>query len=188
MKTKLEHYYIVKKFMEHETFKPVLLDCFENQSNEFANVREGYYTDNIHKLDWGQKENWNREWVQLLKPILTNRLNEIFNELGFQYITLDALWFQQYQQYGTHGWHIHSSNFTGVYYVELNSNSPKTELLDPITQTKIITPQVSEGDLLVFPSSIIHRAPKIKHDSRKTIISFNITLGLISNDVLEKIK
>ena len=188
MKTKLEYYYVVEKFVEHKIFKSVLLNCFEKQSNEFVRKEEEYYTDNIHKLDWEQRENWNREWVQLLKPILMNRLSEIFYKLGFQSITLDALWFQQYNQHGTHGWHIHSSNFTGVYYVELNSNSPKTELLNPITQTHIITPEVSEGDLLLFPSSIIHRAPKVKHESRKTIISFNITLGLISNDVLEKIK
>jgi hypothetical protein len=31
----------------------------------------------------------------------------------------------------THGWHTHGNNFTAVYYLELNEQSPKTELIDP---------------------------------------------------------
>jgi hypothetical protein len=188
MKFKLDCFYSINKFKRHSSCKNLLLNLFEEQENESVEIQEGYYTDNIHKLDWGQKSNWNRKWVTIFKPLLSEHFIETSSELGFQDIIFDAIWFQQYIKGGTHGWHIHNSNFTGVYYVELNENSSKTQLVDPFTQSTIITPNVTEGDILIFPSSVIHRAPKINDDKRKTIVSFNITLGLISYEVLERLK
>jgi len=188
MKFKLNCFYSINKFKKHSSIKNLLLNFFEEQENEFVKIEEGYYTDNIHKLDWNQRENWNRKWTTIFIPLLLEHFNETSFELGFENIIFDAVWFQQYMKNGTHGWHIHNSNFTGVYYVELNENSPKTELVDPFTLSKIITPNITEGDILIFPSSVIHRAPKVNDEKRKTIISFNITLGMISHDVLRRLK
>ena len=98
----------------------------------------------------------------------------MLTKLGYVEYAIDELWFQQYVQGGYHGWHAHGSSFTAVYYLELNADAPRTELVEPYMQGKKIVADVQEGDLLLFPSFVIHRAPKIVSDTRKTIISFNI--------------
>ena len=80
-----------------------------------------------------------------------------------------------------HGWHAHSDNFTGVYYLDLPTNAPKTQIINSFTQDNILTPEVEEGDLLMFPSYVIHRAPKITENINKTIISFNCTVLYVEN-------
>ena len=49
-----------------------------------------------------------------------------------------------------------------------------------------ITIDAIEGQIVIFPSFIIHRSPRIIEDVRKTIISFNIDFLLIQSSLLEK--
>ena len=37
--------------------------------------------------------------------------------------------------------------------------------------------ECSEGDVIIFPSYIIHRSPLIRSDTRKTTIAINLNLG-----------
>jgi predicted 2-oxoglutarate/Fe(II)-dependent dioxygenase YbiX len=48
--------------------------------------------------------------------------------------------------------------------------------------------EVKQGDIIMFPSTVIHRANVQKNNTRKTIISFNIDFDLIEINTLEKIK
>jgi hypothetical protein len=57
--------------------------------------------------------------------------------------------------------------------LDLPEGSPKTQLLNPINQDEIIEMDVKEGDVLTFPSFILHRAPRVDSDVVKTIISWN---------------
>ena len=93
------------------------------------------------------------------------------------------MWYQQYTKNNTHGWHIHGENYTGVYYLEFPKGSSKTELIDQYNIRKKITVNAKEGDIVIFPSFIIHRAPKIINDIRKTIISFNLQFNLINEKI-----
>jgi len=51
---------------------------------------------------------------------------------------------------------------------------------------KVISVDVKEGDILIFPSMIIHRAPEVINDSRKTIISWNLVYNEIIPPFTEK--
>jgi hypothetical protein len=46
---------------------------------------------------------------------------------------------------------------------------------------------VKEGDIVIFPSIAIHRAPVVKNDLTKTIISFNIEFFDIQPDYMQVI-
>ena len=83
-----------------------------------------------------------------------------------------------------HNWHIHGENYTGVYYLELPDDTPKTELIDQYD--KKITVKANEGDIVIFPSFIIHRGPKVLNDSRKTIISFNLEFEDIEFEYIKR--
>ena len=148
---------ILKKFKEHENVKKKLLNYFEN-SNEESYVREekGELLSKINKLDWNSSRNFNREWVIFLKPYLMQHFNECANFLNYNSIEIKAIWFQQYLKDEIHQWHIHGENYTGVYY--LNKHIVDAE----------------EGDIVIFPSFLIHQSPKLINSNKKSIISFNI--------------
>jgi hypothetical protein len=101
---------------------------------------------------------------------------------------IDKIWFQQYVNGNTHGWHTHGNNFTGVYYLELPNDAPKTQLVNPFSQTEIFEPDVKEGKIIIFPSYVIHRAPLVSNQNlRKTIISFNVDFENINENTLKGI-
>jgi len=89
----------------------------------------------------------------------------------------------QYVKNNTHTWHVHGENYTGVYYLEFPKDSPKTELVDQLNLNKKIIIEAVEGDVVIFPSFIIHRSPKVISDLRKTIISFNLHFTKVKDSV-----
>ena len=110
---------------------------------------------------------------------------DIYKELGYDGYTMHDIWFQQYAKHSKHGWHTHSANFTNVYYLQLPAGSPKTQIVSPYDQCNVIEVDVSEGDILVFPSFVIHKAPPNLLDETKTIISYNIN-ATYSNNIYGK--
>jgi len=183
----LESFYLTFPFEEHGNLKQSLLSAIELQESQSLIQASEYYTDNINKLDWSERLNYNRDWVSLFMPVANSLLTVVSNALGYQKAEIIELWFQQYVENNTHGWHIHGRNFTGVYYLEFPEHSPVTQLINPLSQSELITPTVKEGDIIIFPSYTIHRAPIIKHNLRKTIISFNLNFYDIHPELLKKI-
>jgi len=79
-------------------------------------------------------------------------------------------WFHIYEKDYGFGWHTHGeSNFSGIYYVDLKDNKYKTEFMN----TDI---PIEEGNLLIFPSFLLHRSPVIKNKVKKIIVSFNFSM------------
>lgn len=182
-KYKLESFYIIKKFNEHFRIKNSLLDMISNANFEPC-IDQGCET-NITKTDWNNAENFQRSWVQHLNQYLLDEVLEMYKECGYDGFTLHEIWFQQYLENSGHGWHTHSSNFTSVYYLELPDKSPKTQLVSPFNQNTIIEVDINEGDILIFPSFVLHRAPPNLSGKRKTIVSFN-TNATYSNKIYGK--
>lgn len=129
---------------------------------------------NISRADWFDASNMNRDWVSFLSKNLLNEIAKNYSEIGFDSLRVNEIWFQQYYNGSEHGWHSHSANFTNVYYLEFHESSPKTLLLNPLNRKEIIEVDVKEGDLLSFPSYVLHKAPKNESNKRKTIISYNL--------------
>jgi hypothetical protein len=185
-KIKLNSVCLISKFKKHLFYKDALLHLFEKEKEYSVDV-DNYYTDKISKLDWSKSTNFNREWIKLIKKDLINHFNDCASFLGYQKIILKDLWFQQYKKGDTHGWHIHGENYTGVYYVEYNKMCGNTQLIDSFNQNKLINLNTKEGDIVLFPSTVIHRASIQKNDLRKTIISFNINFELIKHKLLKNL-
>jgi hypothetical protein len=182
---KLDSICLIDKFKKHSIFKQDLLNFFKLEKN-FIERKDHYYTDNIHKLDWYNSSDFKRDWVQLIIKDLQNYFENCLNVLNFEKVVIDKLWFQQYEQNGTHGWHVHGSNYTGVYYVDFEKNYAKTELINPLDRKKIII-DAEEGDIVLFPSFIIHRSAVQEINKTKTIISFNLSFDGVLKEYLKKI-
>tara|TARA_B100000287_G_scaffold304465_1_gene287662 strand:+ start:278 stop:793 length:516 start_codon:yes stop_codon:yes gene_type:complete len=154
------------KVKEHNFLKPLLLLLLVKAKAYSSKI------DSISSLDWEDASDLKREWVQIFGPVWMDNIKEIADDIGCGDVCLEEMWFQQYSKNGSHGWHVHSGHYTGVYYLELDKTSPPTELRDPYTK-KIHKMNVKEGDMIVFPSYIYHRAPINKSVKQKTIISWN---------------
>jgi hypothetical protein len=168
-----------EKFKQHYILKEKVIDSIDKSKSESILDNKNGYNDNIFKLDWSLANNWERSWVKLIGPFIHEQLNSFSLELGFTSCDITRLWFQQYINGNIHNWHVHSGNYTGVYYLELNKQSPKTEIVYPNNLNEAFTVNVEEGDIIIFPSYFIHRSGKIKDTQRKTIISFNINFDRV---------
>jgi len=179
--------YIIKNFHYHNTIKNRLLGVIEDSEGLTLSNTDNYFTDNISKYDWHLNKNFQRPWVRELLPFLDEDISQIVDRLGFKEYFLVVMWYQQYLNGGTHGWHTHSDNFTGVYYLELPIGTPKTQIINPVDQSEIIDLEVKEGDIVLFPSFVIHRAPINCSNERKTIISFDLNIDSIKSTILDNI-
>ncbi len=158
---------------KHDEIKDTLLSLidvadYKSPNSEVAEV-------DITKTDWHNSTNPNRPWFQYIKDHITPHMTDMYRSLGYGGFTLNEIWFQQYLSSSKHGWHSHSANYTNVYYVELPEGTPRTVIVEPATK-KHIELEVNEGDVVCFPSFVLHKAPENKSDKRKTIVSFNTNL------------
>lgn len=180
MKTKIQYIktpIIIKPFALHNHIKDNLLKEINLALSENVKTKQG---SDITRCDWGLV-NYRREWVNDFLPILEPEILKIYQDLGYDTIKIYNIWFQQYDNESLHNWHVHTEcQWTNVYYLNLPEDSPKTEILDPISK-EIIQLQVSEGDICCFPSFLIHRAPKNLSNQTKTIISFNSGTNITSD-------
>lgn len=194
IKYPLEVPVIVKKLENYIEVNEKLLEYFELVQGERVEIGSGYtlddktwMEDSFYKLDWRQSTDFSRPWVQYFLDFFKKELYDIKTSLYYEECHLKDLWFQQYKKGNTHSWHTHGENFTGVYYVELDKDSPKTQIVNPFDNSTVYELDVSEGDLVIFPSFVLHRAPKIQNDIRKTIVSFNMNLLNGMYDIGERI-
>jgi hypothetical protein len=183
-KIKLNATALLKPFKYHNEIKDTLRSMIETSDNETIRFEDNDYGDEIHRLDWSKYADWDREWVQYLAPKLLEHFLICANDLNYHGCLIKGMWYQQYVKNSMHNWHIHGENYTGVYYLELPDNTPKTQLLDQYD--KKITVQANEGDIVIFPSFIMHRGPKVLNNSRKTIISFNLEFEDIKSEYIER--
>ena len=186
-KIKLGATAIIKPFEYHSVMKDTLLSMIDNSYNDNLNVKDDYYGDEVHRLDWSKNLDYDREWIKYIKPRLQEHFDVCANDLNYEGCIVKGMWYQQYVKNNTHGWHIHGENYTGVYYLEHPEGSPKTELIDQYDITKKISVDAKEGDIIIFPSFIIHRAPRVMNDVRKTIVSFNLEFELIKKSIFQVI-
>jgi hypothetical protein len=183
----LESFYTIGKLPNHDLLKKQTLDSISVAVADDINNHDSYYADRISRFDWNQSKNFDRPWVKLLKPHVEDYLNKLATALGYKDSIIVDFWFQQYNQGDSHGWHTHAGNFTGVYYLELDEDGPRTEIIEPSKQNKKIVTDVREGDIMMCPSYVIHRSPVSSSSSRKTIVGMNFLLDSIDPNLLKTV-
>ena len=157
------------KFIDETPYKETLVDERDPSTK---------WGSRISKCDWIYSDKNDRDWYKLLKPNFELSVKKLLKESYYDApLKIDDIWFQQYEKDDSHGWHVHRSQFTGVYYLEFPRGSAQTEIVSPFSNRKRKI-NAKEGDIIVFPSLWIHRATHNKN-TRKTIVSFNFDLDLM---------
>ncbi|NDG79925.1 MAG: hypothetical protein EBX47_10960 [Synechococcaceae bacterium WB8_1B_057] len=127
----------------------------------------------ISKCDFDIDRSITRTYLEEFDKFIFDYMDKLTESAGYTSWKIHNIWFQQYHKNDFHDWHTHNDcQFANIYYLEYDKNLATTELIHPFTK-EILFVEAEEGDILSFPSYIIHRAPPVKTDSRKTILSFN---------------
>tara|TARA_B100000902_G_C27170440_1_gene843538 strand:- start:456 stop:1034 length:579 start_codon:yes stop_codon:yes gene_type:complete len=95
---------------------------------------------------------------------------------------IKSLWCQKYSKGNSHGIHNHGSiGFSGIFYAQLTKKHKATRFILPFcdfTNGNVLDhyPDVQEGDVLFFPSFLLHGADPSSVDEKRIIFSFNIEI------------
>ena len=167
------------QLVDHKRIKDSLLNLIKTDPHlESINRVDEYLSDKISKCDMDLCRDLNRSWVKKLIPNLGISLQKMLSSLGYTGYSVMDIWYHQYAEGDTYGWHIHGLQYAGIYYLEFPKGCGRTEMCSPysLKSRKI---DAEEGDVIIFPAHLIHRAlPNGKE--RKTAISFNLDIdGLV---------
>ena len=166
----------ITKFKQHDLLKDKLLNAINSQEVGISRIHDE--ENDVTRCDWGivTWDKKQRDWVDIISSDLYDHIMDwcIMNDYDRYHI--NEIWFQQYIKGGHHAWHVHGSNFTNVYYLDLPKDSPKTQWKDLLGNEGEF--DVEEGDIITFPSWLKHKSPENNSSEMKTIISWNMDVLL----------
>ena len=86
-----------------------------------------------------------------------------------------SLSYKQYHKKEGGEWHRHPKTwYNFVYYLELPKGVTPTHLQDPYETKNLIEPKGEEGQILIFPSTFIHKTPVSQSEGRRTFVSWSL--------------
>ena len=154
---------------DHAQIKPKIL-------NDIAKLGVNPVTDNgqlIANTDWHLPRETHREYITHIYDTMQDVCRQV-NEIGEDVdgIKVDNYWFQQYAPHNYHGWHIHGmSVYSCVYYVDTDEATPRTSFKMLGSEFEV---EAEEGQILVFPSFLLHASKPNTSSKTKTVIAFNL--------------
>ena len=162
-------YFYTYEVPNHSEVKNKILEAIASEGVFSLEVSD----QKIFNSDWHLHANHNRPYVQHFYPVIEKHVQKLTETVGMPpniNLSLRNFWFQQYKEGDCHGWHIHGSAvFSNVYYVDLPDGAAKTSFKVDGKEFEI---EVSEGQILTFPSCFLH-CSKPNPTGVKTVISFN---------------
>ena len=134
----------------------------------------GLYTDFFINGKVKELPSYFHTVVDVIKPYLKSFMDG--NPVEFV-----EMWYQKYYNHVEHRTHCHGfTGWSSIIYVECDPEvHESTRFFSPFRQpwdcdVEVFQPKVKEGDMILFPSSVLHEAPLNRTDTRRTIISYNI--------------
>lgn len=174
-----EHYPAPPDFAKH---REELLEIFskdENSSHRMTKTGEVIHdlkTDFFHN----DKHRMYPKYFGKVTTALAPHLMQIEKNIGYK-LDITTMWYQQAGHGQYHQVHNHGSvGMSCVWYLEFDPavHSATTfycPFPDPLTgDLNQNTPEVREGDFVVFPAFLLHEQQPNDSDKRRTIVSFNI--------------
>lgn len=155
----------VLPFSKHSEYKDRILEIIA------SDTPGPKVTASVYKSDYDGKVRSRSAYWDLIQAAVSQEVDQALAGFSWKCEIIGA-WYQQYLKMDVHGWHTHPyCNISGVYYVELPFTT-ETVFIDPFTQ-KPTRFSVTEGDIILFPSFILHKSPVNRTADRKTVIAMN---------------
>jgi hypothetical protein len=141
------------------------------------NLPESGFTD-YHALE--RSDNSIPAYAQVIQDCTVEEMNKVSSIIGYPAVLL-GMWFERSAKNQRHPVHNHGAcGYSAVLYVDFDPevhDATKFYMPFPEPMSGSITnfsPRVKEGDLVVFPSYMLHEASPNQSDKDRLIVSFNI--------------
>lgn len=158
---------------DHKYFKNKVLETIGSYHRQYTSDINQEYISFISNTDWEHNSiNWYENFLSCNDK---KRYQEFIKKHFGKNVIIGKTWFNQYypNSGSDHPFHKHENcNLSNVYLIEMGDKNMRTVLQSPRTGREII-PNVKEGQILIFPSHILHKSPRNFTNKRKTIIAFN---------------
>ena len=136
---------------------------------------DGHLTDYFKYYQAGEIAPYTERMFEILDSAIKD-----FNQLYPFDFQIFNMWAQKYTRGGYHPPHNHGAlGYSAIFYASLESDHQPTSFFAPFVdfiEGDVIeyVPEVSEGDIVFFPSVLTHQCKAVKSDSERVIFSFNI--------------
>jgi len=136
---------------------------------------DGHLTDYFKYYQAGEIAPYTERMFEILDPAIKD-----FNQLYPFDFQIFNMWAQKYTRGGYHPPHNHGAlGYSAIFYASLESDHQPTSFFAPFVdfiEGDVIeyVPEVSEGDIVFFPSVLTHQCKAVQSDSERVIFSFNI--------------
>ena len=161
---------------------------FKKKKKELAMLLESYPEEKKGLQEFATNKQSNRSGlIEEFASIMNEEMSGLSNEIKKDFAIID-IWSVSYAQGDYQISHNHSSTgLSGILYLNLPKDSPKTVYTQPwndyetdTVQYKVIS--IAEGDIVIVPSFVLHFSNPIKSNSKKRIISWDMKILLKGND------
>ena len=165
-------YYPIENWSEN---KKKMLDALPPEDDSQLEPNgSGLYTDFFISSKVQEMPSYFNTVLDVIKPYLKSFMDG--NPVEFV-----EMWYQKYYNMVEHKAHTHGfTGWSSIIYVEFDPEvHESTKFFSPFRQpwdcdVETFQPNIKEGDMILFPSSLLHEAPLNRSDKRRTIISYNI--------------
>jgi len=164
--------YYVRPMPNHSSLKSTMLNLISSAKSHSLNTEE----EVIGRCDYEFMEE-QRDWVDVFSVNAYEALRTLPWQWMLEQPEILSIWFQQYETSGYHTWHNHGRcSYSAVYFLELGNPNMATQFITPYWaqgQSPLEQFAVQEGDIVIFPSGLIHRSAQ-NSGGRKTSIAMNL--------------
>ena len=159
--------------------KKVLISILPKEDESFLKEDKSIYTDFYQNA----KTTTPPDYFQTVLSILTPRFKNFVSnyKLSIQNLNVVSMWWQTAYKSQRHSVHNHGGlGWSSILYVNFDSEIHSattfyTHYADPWTGlSSSWSPNIEEGDLIIFPSYLNHESSPNTSDKKRTIISFNL--------------
>ena len=138
--------------------------------------------NNVSFFD-SDRENY-RNYINDFLTIFSDELQEFGQELNLNSLKIEDIWTVQYDKGDYHVVHNHGAgNLSAVLYLDYDEKEHSGTYFVPgqdnfNNRTEITSPTVQEGDIVIFPSNVLHFTVPNTSDKVRRVISFDISYNL----------
>ena len=179
--------YIITKVKPWDTIKEQIISAI-NSASDFRVDPQGFETDYYHLRTVtghvvtsipAKPNNYTAQVYGILKPFVAEITERYFMKPPPEEPPL--MWSQKYNRKSEHPVHNHGNRgFSFILYLKYDPMKHKaTRFYCPFSdfftgEMTTFAPEVEEGDLIAFPSSILHSSDLHTADTERMILAFNL--------------
>lgn len=161
--------YVHGKIEKHNEIKQELISQILS-SNSHSIYDE---TERVSHTDLNYRDQA-RPWLPLFFDNVRPYMDDFVRLFMHENWAIHHTWYFRYLKGEYSQWHVHPDcSWTNVYFLQLPDKKSRTTLLNASSGEEVIIADVEEGDIISFPSTVIHCSKPNMFDEDKIVIAFN---------------